>query len=142
MAEVDIDLHELGGRVLSVFGPFGSSTMIMLPTEIAQQMFPDGLATSGRTEVIDAAERDIDAIRTTDPALAGSALAAAAVALAYEIANPYNSATSKSMCVRELREVTDRLRELAPPKREADEVDEIAKQRAKRRAADLGGAAT
>lgn len=65
--------------------------------------------------------------------LKGSALAASAIALAKELDSATNSATSKSMIARELREHMDRLRELAPPMEEADGVDELAKQRERRR---------
>lgn len=60
------------------------------------------------------------------------AYVASALALAREL-DAKNSATSKSMCARALREAMDRLRELAPPKPAADRLDEIAGQRAKRR---------
>lgn len=68
-------------------------------------------------------------------AMADSALAASALALAREIDSPNNSATSKSMCAKALREALDRLRELAPPEPKADKLDDITKQREKRRAA-------
>lgn len=129
-----MDLHALGARVVSVFGPFGSRTLIEMPTDAAQSMFPDPLGESARTSVIEAAERDVEAVRERDSALADSALAAAAVALAREIEHPYNSATSKSMCAREMRDTLDRLRELAPPRRERDGIDAIADELAARRA--------
>ena len=129
------DFYELGGRVLSVFGPFGCKTLIELPTETAAEMFPDGLALSGRTDVVAAIERDIAAIRKRDPALADSALAASAVTLAYEMQDPYNSATSKSMCAGKLHEALAELRELCPPERETDAVDELGSKREERRAA-------
>lgn len=130
---VSVDLHEMGGRVLSVFGPFGSRTLIELPTDVAQEMFPDGLAFSGRPDVVEATEREVAALGERAPEVGGSALASAAVALAYELTNPFNSATSKSMCARELREAMARLRELAPPKAERDRIDEVARKREARR---------
>lgn len=87
--------------------------------------------------VVEAVERDLVALGGD---LADSALAASALALARELDAP-NSATSKSMCARALMETMDRLRELAPPKREMDQVDEVAERRRARRAAS-GGAAT
>lgn len=58
-----------------------------------------------------------------------SALAESALALAAEMDDPENSATSKSMCARALLDTMDRLRELAPPKKEADPVDELGERR-------------
>ncbi len=127
-----IDLYALGARVVSVFGAFQSRVMIEMAAEAAQGMFPEPFSESGRRSVIDAAEREVEAIRDRDSDLADSALAASAVALAYEIANPYNSATSKSMCAREMRDTLDRLRELAPEERKADDLDDLAARRAKR----------
>jgi hypothetical protein len=127
------DLHERGARVLSVFGPFGSRTLVEMPTEVAQELFPDGLGLSGRMDVIEAAERDIAVIGEKDEALARSALAASAVAMAYEVANPFNSATSKSMCQARLVDALDRLRALAPAVDEGgDEVDRKRRARAAR----------
>lgn len=133
MAEVD--LYELGGRVLSVFGPFGCKTLIELPTETAAEMFPEGLALSGRADVVAAVERDIALIRKRDAALADSALAASAVALAYEMQDPFNSATSKSMCAGKLHDALKELRDLCPPEKETDAVDELGARREERRAA-------
>lgn len=66
---------------------------------------------------------------------AGSgALVASALALAREL-DVRNSATSKSMCARALREAMDRLRELAPPVLKRDAVDELAAARKVRRRA-------
>jgi hypothetical protein len=132
-----IDLHALGARVVSVFGPFNSRVLIEMSAEAAQPMFLESFAESGRMSVIEAAEREVEAIRKRDTDLADSALAASAIALAYEIANPYNSATSKSMCAREMRDTLDRLRELAPEERKADDLDDLAARRA-RRLADTG----
>lgn len=110
-------------------------TLIVMPTEAAEDLFPDGLGAAKRTAVVEAAERDVDSIRDRDRELGDSALAASAVALAFEIEHPYNSATSKSMCAREMRDTLDRLRELAPEQeQDADGLDELAKERARRRA--------
>jgi hypothetical protein len=62
-------------------------------------------------------------------------LAASALALAAEIDDAGNSATSKSMVAKELRETLAYLRAMSPAKKEADDVDEIAAAREKRRAA-------
>jgi hypothetical protein len=64
-------------------------------------------------------------------------LAAAAVALAREMDDPDNSATSKSMCGKALLETMKRLRELSPPAKKETPLDELSRQRAARR----GGAA-
>ncbi len=81
-----------------------------------------------------AVERDIAAIRKRDPALADSTLAALALSLAGLVDDPKASATSKSMNAHQLRDTTIKLRELAPPEELGDRLDDIAKQRAKRRA--------
>lgn len=91
--------------------------------------------------VVDAVELDLAEIRKRDAGLADSALAATAKVLAAQLDDPRPSATSKSMCARALTETMDRLRELAPMKEEADGVDEVAKQRERRRAdAGIAGA--
>lgn len=122
----DVDLYERGARVLSVFGPFGRKTLIEMPTEVAQEMFPDGLVLSGRTDVVASVERKIGALRALDPEIAEAPEAAAALAMAYEIQHPFNSATSKSMCVRAMSEAVERLRAMAPPEREQDDIDRLA----------------
>jgi hypothetical protein len=66
--------------------------------------------------------------------LRGSGLAASALALARELDTAENSATSKAMCARALAESLEKLRALAPPKQEADKLDELARRRARRRA--------
>lgn len=82
--------------------------------------------------VVEAVERDLRALALLDAALAESALAAAALALARELDNPRNSATSKSMCARALTETLDRLRELAPEESKEDRLDELTARRAER----------
>ncbi|MEJ7891717.1 MAG: hypothetical protein WKF94_03665 [Solirubrobacteraceae bacterium] len=117
-----------------MFGPFNSRALVEMPVDAAREMFDGPLADNARTDVIDAALREVEAIRERDAVLADSPLAAGIVALAFEIAHPYNSATSKAALHRELRESVDRLRELAPPATEADRVDELARARELRRA--------
>jgi hypothetical protein len=90
--------------------------------------------------VYDATKRDLAEIRKRDEGLADSALAASALALAAELDDATNSATSKSMCARALYDALDRLRELTPPDTERDGVDEVRQQR-ERRLADRGSAA-
>lgn len=134
-AAAKVDLHARGARVVSVFGPFASRVLIEMPVSAAVEMFPDGaLAAAGPSYVIDAVERDVAAIRERDPQLADSTLAASALAMAYEIANPYNSATSKSMCDKAMRDAMKTLRDLLPPERKKDGVDVLAQRRDARRA--------
>lgn len=75
--------------------------------------------------VVAGVKRDLADIARRDPALARSSLALSALALAREL-DADNSATSKSMCARALRETIDRLRELVPPDIEGDMVDDLA----------------
>lgn len=84
--------------------------------------------------VVAAVERDLAEIRKRDERLADSGLAASALSLAAEMDDATNSATSKSMCARALHDALDSLRALAPPAEEKDRLDDIAEQRAKRRA--------
>lgn len=132
------DLHSQGGRVVSVFGPFGTRVLVEMPASVAAGLFPDSLGVSGPTDIIDAVERDLAAIRAADAELAESALAALAVSLAREIAHPGNSATSKSMCARTLLDTMNQLRDLAPAKEEGDGLDDLSA----RRAARLAGGST
>lgn len=129
-----VDLYEMGARVVSVFGAFKDRVLIEMPADTAKALFPEPFARSGPTNVVDGAERNVEAIRKRDEELAGSALAASAIALAREIEHPYNSATSKSMCAREMRDTLDRLRELAPEEEHADSLDELKQARERRRA--------
>jgi hypothetical protein len=134
------DLHDRGARVVSVFGPFGSRVLVDMPVGLASELFEDDpLGECAPHNVIDSIQRGLDDM---PPAVAGSALAAMALALGREIEHPYNSATSKSMCAKSLMEALDRLRAIAPPKQEADGIDDIAGQREKRRAAAARSAAT
>ncbi len=121
-----------GARVLSIFGAFQSRVLVEMPVKLAAELFDGALVAHSRTAVVDAVERDVEIIRQTDPELADSALAAAALAMAYELENPYNSATSKSMCERALLETLDRLRERLPEREGSDALDELASRRAAR----------
>lgn len=82
--------------------------------------------------VASAVENDLGDIAARDPALAQSALAASALVLARALDDKRNSATSKSMCAKALIDTLDRLRELAPPAKEADRLDDLSDRRAKR----------
>jgi hypothetical protein len=83
--------------------------------------------------VVDAVRAELAEIAKFDPKLAEGGRAAGALVLARDLDDPGNSATSHSMCQRALNETLDRLHELAPEKKETDQVDEIGKRRAKRR---------
>ena len=135
------DLRALGARVVSVYGMFGERTLVEMPTKLALEMFPRGLVEAGRAELADAVLNERERLRSSAPDLADGALAAMASAMALEVEHPFNSATSKSMCAGKLQDALRELRELAPPQEEADGIDDIAEQRAKRRAR-LPGAAT
>lgn len=115
--------------VISVHGPFDSRTLVDLPTTVAEQLFEDALRDHAPRRVVGAAEGEVEKIREVDATLAESSLAATAIALAFQIESPGNSATSKSMCARELRDTMDRLRELMPESREADGVDDLTARR-------------
>lgn len=82
---------------------------------------------------VDAVKRDLTAIGKRDAELARSGLAASALALAREIDEKANSATSKSNCARAMLETLDRLRALAPTEKESDRVDDLSARRAARR---------
>lgn len=88
--------------------------------------------------VFDATERELAELRKRAPDLADSSVAAMALAMAQEIDNAGNSATSKSMCARSLLEAMNQLRDLAPAKQTKDGIDELAAQRAARRSGVAG----
>ena len=67
---------------------------------------------------------ELERLKDLDPELVKGGLAASALSLAEEMDSP-NSATSKSMCARALREALDRLWELAPPVVERDRVESL-----------------
>lgn len=83
----------------------------------------------GSGTVVDAVTADLRKIAVADPELARSALALSAVALAKELDNAENSATSKSMCAGRLLDTMDRLRELTPKAAEQDGLDDLKKAR-------------
>lgn len=87
-----------------------------------------------------AVERDLAVLAERDAELAESGLAASALALAATLDHPGNSATSKSMCAKALLDTLDRLRDLAPEKKENDGIDELRTRRSAR--LDRGAAAT
>lgn len=123
---------EFHGRVVSIFGPFGSKALVEVSIHTARKMIDADVIAPRAFGVIDAVDREIELLRERSPRLADSALAAGLRALAYDLENPYNSLTSKSQATKELREGTDRLRELAPPEVRQDGIDQLADRRAER----------
>jgi hypothetical protein len=79
--------------------------------------------------VVDAALRDLESLGGK---AASSALAETALALARELDDPDNSATSKSMCAKSMVDVLRELRSLAPPAKENDDLDDLAARRSVR----------
>lgn len=127
------DLFKRGARVISVYK---SRTVIEVSTGLASYLFREPLEVSARTNAVDAVERDLALIRARDPKVADSAIAATALRMAYELEDPYNSATSKSMCAKSLQQAMDRLLELSPPgQEEKGKLYDIKSGRAKRRSA-------
>jgi hypothetical protein len=80
-----------------------------------------------------------DAVRaeleTFPDALAASALAATALAMATLVDDESHSATSRSMCAGKLLDALEQLRALKPPESKRDAIDDLTKRRASRRAA-------
>lgn len=120
-------------RLVSVFGPFGSKALVEMPMTWVENIFKKIGMPPGPARAIIAVEQDIEELRARAPELAESGLAATALALAYELDHPGNSATSKSMCARALNETMEKLRALAPPAEEPDAVDELTRRREERR---------
>lgn len=86
--------------------------------------------------VLAAVEADLALLAKRMPGIESTARAAMARALAVEL-DAGNSATSKSMCAKELGDIMDALEERAPEVKAGDAVDDLASRRAVRR----GGAA-
>lgn len=82
--------------------------------------------------VSDAVLAELERLAVKHPELASSPLAMSVLAMAREIDDPGNSATSKSMCQARLVESLDRLRELIPTEEEGDALDELSARRATR----------
>ncbi len=79
-----------------------------------------------------AVQDELKLMAERSPAIRGSALAALAVALAREVDDPGNSATSKSLCAGRLIDAVDRLRASVPAEVEADGLDDLAARRDRR----------
>jgi hypothetical protein len=81
-----------------------------------------------------AVQRDLMVFRRLKPELLGDTLKATAMAMAKEIDEPDNSATSKATCARALAEMLEHLRSLLPEKKPdtSDGIDDLSKRRAAR----------
>ena len=125
-----------------MFGPFSSRALVEMSADQARELTgAEDLGSCGPSVVIGAMLSELEDLASRDKRLAGSALAATALAMAYEVEHPYNSATSKSMCAAKLMEAIRELRELCPPEVKRDRIDEVNERRERRRrAASAGGA--
>jgi hypothetical protein len=121
------------GHIVGVFGPFGNYALVEMTIDQARGLVDEGEIEPAPVFIVDAVLGELDDLGKRDEKLAGSTLGALAKSLAYELANPHNSATSKAACARELREALDRLRELAPPEQTTDRLDEVKQRREQRR---------
>lgn len=108
-------------------GPFAEVAFVAMPVEQAIELLGDAEIKSAL--VVEGVMRDLEGIAARDQKLAGSSYAGAAIAMALEMENPYNSATSKSMCAGKLQEAMDRLRELMPPEETRNELDDLRARR-------------
>lgn len=108
--------------------------MVSMTTRRAEELFGDTLTEIYPTRVVAAVEKELAALRKRDKDLADSATAAGALAMAFELDNPHNSATSKSMCRKQLAEALEELRDRAPAEKKGDSVDDLADRRKERRA--------
>lgn len=126
-------------RVVSVFGSHRERALIEMSAEQAAEFVPDGqLAAAGPSRCVDATLAEVDRIRQRDANLADSALAASAIAMAYELDHPFNSATSKANCQARLQEAIRELYALAPPEEKGGRLHDIKSDRALRLAGGSG----
>lgn len=127
-----VDIVARGANVLGVFGAFNSHCVVVMPTDVASEVFGN-LRDAGRRNVVAAVERDIEAMRGRTPEVAESTLAASALELAWLLSNPFNSATSKAQAAKVLLETMEKLRELAGDAPSAgDALDMLAAARERR----------
>lgn len=82
--------------------------------------------------VLEAVDRDLAFFAKREKGIESGTLAATARALASELDDPSNSATSKSMCARALVEILDQIKALLPPEKEGDALDELKSKRDRR----------
>lgn len=120
------------GTSAFVVSVFKNRALVEVPRTTAEELFGEALGDHGRVQTIDAVERDIAEIAKRDPELAKSGLAAAALRMAYELENPWNSATSKAQCAKSMRELIEVLLERAPEAPTKDGVDALSADRESR----------
>jgi hypothetical protein len=82
----------------------------------------------------------MERLRKRDANLADSSLAASAVAMAFEIDHPFNSATSKANCQARLQEAMRELYALAPAEEKGGKLHDIRDARTARLAGGQTGA--
>lgn len=111
-------------------GPFTKLALVLMPLDAATDLVGD--SSDRPAYVLEGVIHDLAAIREMDEDLAAGALAGTAIALAFELENPYCSATAKSNCANSLASVLEQLRELVPVKTEGDGLDELTAERQKR----------
>lgn len=100
--------------------------LVEMPAELAFQIARADRDNPLVAVVLRGVYRDLSKIAVLAPELAESALAGTAIRMASELENPYNSATSKSMCARALIETMEQIRSLAPDgEEEGDELDAL-----------------
>jgi hypothetical protein len=83
----------------------------------------------GRMTVVAAVERELQEFDRRLPGIGESARAAGALAVAQELDDPGNSATSKSMCLRSLNETLDTLEARLPEETKRGKLDELRARR-------------
>lgn len=129
-------IWQQGARAVSMINK-GSRVLVEIPTELAVELFDElHLDSARRTDVIDAVVQELAAIRKEKPEVADSAIAATALRMAYELDNPYTSATAKSMCAKALHQAMDHLTEEAPPgETKKGRLDELREEREEKRRA-------
>lgn len=84
--------------------------------------------------VLESVDADLALLAKRSPGIEKTARAAMARALAAEM-DAGNSATSKSMCAKEIGDIMDALEERAPAVKVGDAVDDLSAKRAARRSA-------
>lgn len=89
--------------------------------------------------VVSATSAELKLFDKRKPGIAKSAVAASALMLAEQMDDPDNSATSKSMCGRELREHMKELREQLPPAKKKDALAALSDDFNSRRQAQISG---
>lgn len=93
------------------------------PAEAAQ--VEGVVSTSEHGPVRAGVEHDLAGIAVREADLVKGGLAATARAMADQIDDPGNSATSKSMCAKALRDCLDQLQALAPREEQPDDLDAL-----------------